>query len=86
MVKFEVTQGGQPIPIIQTRLVVQSSENGATMQVYISGRWIGICTLREDGTLGLHDIYTKTLIDAGFRMDGIHEDEQSETTIRTHIQ
>lgn len=74
------------LPLMPVRMIDDPPQHGVTMQVFINGTWTSICTLRNSGTLGLWDIRAKSLREAGFVINGLHQDEQSTSTIQTHVQ
>lgn len=71
---------------VRVRLVGDwAQQNGITMQVFVNNGWRPICTLREDGTLGLWDVGNKDLRKHGFDMGGRTPDSFG-SFISTHIQ
>lgn len=58
-----------PLPV---RLLHDPEQDGITMQVLIGGTWNCICTLREDGTLGLWDVGNRQMHSKGFQMSSRH--------------
>lgn len=53
-----------PVPEpLRVRLVddTLTSQRGITMQVLVAGKWLPICTLRMNETLGLWDVQNKGL-------------------------
>lgn len=64
---------GEPTPEIPLHVrLTQCQQGGITMQVYHRNTWLPICTLKEDGTLGLWDVKNKVLKDLGFDMHEGH--------------
>lgn len=61
-------------------------QSGITMEAYVGGTWQPICTLREDGTLGLWDVRNAGLLGAGFQMIGTHSMYRSNGPIKTCTQ
>ena len=60
------------LPPTKVRLRLDPGQKGITMEAYVSRTWQPICTLREDGILGLWDARNKGLAGAGFQMTEIN--------------
>lgn len=76
-----------PEPPIKVRLRPDHDEqSGITMEAYVGGTWQPICTLREDGVLGLWDVRNYGLVSAGFQMIGTHSSHRSNGPIKTCVQ
>ena len=54
---------------LRVRLVEHTS-GGVTMQVLVEDKWLPLCTLGTDGTLGLWDVKNDRLASVGFDMGG----------------
>ena len=73
---------------LRVRLVDETlnSQRGITMQVLVIGKWHPVCTLRNEGSLGLWDVQNQDLAGVGFDMRGYHVDHGTRGHISTHIQ
>lgn len=65
--------------------LVEFGKGGVTMQVLVGNAWLPICTLNNDGTLGLWDVQNERLSEVGFNMKGRAESSFG-SFISTHIQ